>query len=134
MSEPQALRGIRVLLVDDDEDTREIIERGLVRRGAEVVAVPSAPAALLRFAEQRFHVLLVDIMMPGMDGYAFMRKIRALPPDQGGNVPAATITARVATDDRMESVLAGFQGHVRKPVDAEQLAHVVATLAGRGRG
>ena len=132
MSEPQALRGIRVLLVDDDEDTREIIERGLVRRGAEVVAVPSAPAALLRFAEQRFHVLLVDIMMPGMDGYAFMRKIRALPPDQGGRVPAATLTARAVTDDRMESLRAGFQSHLKKPVDADELAHVVATLAGRG--
>jgi CheY-like chemotaxis protein len=78
-------------------------------------------------------VLLVDVMMPGMDGYEFIRKIRALPPDQGGNVPAATITARVATDDRMESVLAGFQGHVPEAVDADQLAHVVATLAGRGK-
>jgi CheY-like chemotaxis protein len=133
MSEPQALGGIRVLLVDDDDDTRDIIERVLARRGAEVLAVPSAPVALLRFAEQRFDVLLVDIMMPGMDGYEFIRRIRALPADQGGNVPAATITARVVTDDRMESVLAGFQGHVKKPVDAEDLAHVVATLAGRGK-
>jgi CheY-like chemotaxis protein len=133
MSEPQALGGIRVLLVDDDDDTRDIIERVLARRGAEVVAEPSARAALLRFAEQKFHVLLVDVMMPGMDGYEFIRKIRTLPADQGGNVPAATITARVATDDRMESVRAGFQGHVRKPVDADQLAHVVSTLAGRGK-
>jgi CheY-like chemotaxis protein len=132
MSEPQALGGIRVLLVDDDDDTREIIERTLTRRGAEVVAAPSAPAALLRFAEQRFDVLLVDIMMPGMDGYAFMRKIRALPPDQGGRVPAATLTARAVTDDRMESLRAGFQSHLKKPVDADELAHVVATLAGRG--
>jgi CheY-like chemotaxis protein len=131
MSESPALRGIRVLLVDDDEDTREIIERGLARRGAEVVAVPSAPAGLLRFAEQRFHVLLVDIMMPGMDGYEFMRKIRALPPEEGGRVPAATLTARAVTDDRMQSLLAGFQSHVKKPVDADELAHVVATLAGR---
>ncbi|HET6898745.1 MAG TPA: response regulator, partial [Vicinamibacteria bacterium] len=70
MSEPpQTLGGIRVLLVDDDDDTRDIIERILTRRGAEVVAEPSAPAALLRFAEQKFHVLLVDVMMPGMDGY-----------------------------------------------------------------
>jgi len=134
MSEPPpALAGIRVLLVDDDDDTRDIIERVLARRGADVVAVASAPAALLRFAEQKFHVLLVDVMMPGMDGYEFIRKIRALPAHQGGNVPAATLTARVATDDRMESVLAGFQGHVRKPVDTDQLTHVVATLAGRGK-
>ena len=131
MPDSEALSGIRVLLVDDDDDTRDIIERCLARRGAEVVAVPSAPAALLRFAEQRFHVLLVDIMMPGMDGYEFIRKIRALPAEQGGQVPAATLTARVVTDDRMESVLAGFQGHLKKPVDVEALTHVVATLAGR---
>jgi len=134
MPEPQALKGVRVLLVDDDDDTRDIIERVLARRGAEVAALASAPAALLRFAEEKFDVLLVDIMMPGMDGYEFIRKIRALPAHQGGNVPAATLTARVATDDRMESVLAGFQGHVRKPVDTDQLTHVVATLAGRGKG
>jgi CheY-like chemotaxis protein len=131
MPDSEALSGIRVLLVDDDDDTRDIIERCLVRRGAEVVAEPSAPAALLRFAEQRFHVLLVDIMMPGMDGYEFIRKIRALPVEQGGQVPAATLTARVVTDDRMESVLAGFQGHLKKPVDVEALTHMVATLAGR---
>ncbi len=131
MPEPQALGGVRVLLVDDDDDTRDIVERVLARRGAEVVAVPSARAALLRFAEQRFDALLVDIMMPGMDGYEFMRKIRALPPEEGGRVPAATLTARAVTDDRMQSLLAGFQSHVKKPVDADELAHVVATLAGR---
>jgi CheY-like chemotaxis protein len=133
MSEPPALSGIRVLLVDDDADTRDIIERVLARRGAAVVAVPSARDALDAFGGQRFDVLLVDIMMPGMDGYEFMRKIRALPPEEGGRVPAATLTARVVTDDRMESVLAGFQGHVKKPVDAQELTHVVATLAGRGK-
>ena len=131
MPDAEALSGIRVLLVDDDDDTRDIIERCLARRGAEVVAEPSAPAALLRFAEQRFDVLLVDIMMPGMDGYEFIGKIRALPAVHGGQVPAATLTARVVTDDRMESVLAGFQGHVKKPVDVEELTRVVASLAGR---
>ena len=131
MPEPQPLSGVRVLLVDDDEDTREIIERVLARRGAGVVAVASAPAALEVFGRQRFDVLLVDIMMPGMDGYEFMRKIRALPPEQGGRVPAATLTARAVTDDRVESLRAGFQRHLKKPVDADELAEVVATLAGR---
>jgi CheY-like chemotaxis protein len=119
--------------VDDDDDTRDLIERIPARRAEPRWWRCVRPAALLRFVEQKFHVLLVDVMMPGMDGYEFIRKIRALPVDQGGSVPAATISARVATDDRMESVLAGFQGHVRKPVDAEQLAHVVATLAGRAK-
>jgi CheY-like chemotaxis protein len=130
MAESQPLAGIRVLLVDDDEDTREIIDRVLSRRGAEVVTAPSAPTALEAFAGQGFDVLLVDIMMPGMDGYEFMRQIRALPPEKGGRVPAATLTARVVTGDRLESLRAGFQSHVAKPVEPAELVEVVAALAG----
>jgi CheY-like chemotaxis protein len=134
MAEPQPLNGIRVLLVDDDDDTRDIIERVLARRGAEVVAVPSAPDALESFGRQQFHVLLVDVMMPGMDGYEFMRKIRALPPEKGGRVPAATLTARAVTDDRLESLRAGFQSHLAKPIEPSELVEVVATLAGMPKG
>jgi CheY-like chemotaxis protein len=130
MPDPQRLDGIRVLLVDDDEDTREIIDRVLTRRGAEVVGAPSARAALEEFGRHRFDVLLVDIMMPGMDGYELMRAIRALPPEKGGGVPAATITARVVTDDRMESLRAGFQNHLAKPVEPTERVEVVAALAG----
>jgi CheY-like chemotaxis protein len=130
MPEPQPLDGIRVLLVDDDEDTRDIIERVLARRGAIVVAVPSAPAALETFERERFDVLLVDIMMPGMDGYELMRTIRARPPEKGGRVPAATLTARAVTDDRLESLRAGFQSHLAKPIEPTELVEVVATLAG----
>ena len=131
MEESQPLRGLSVLLVDDDEDTRDIIERVLSRRGAQVVAVPSAAAALETFSRQHFDVLLVDIMMPGMDGYEFMRKVRALPPEKGGRVPAATLTARAVTDDRLESLRAGFQNHLAKPVEPTELVEVVAALAGR---
>jgi CheY-like chemotaxis protein len=131
MGETQPLGGIRVLLVDDDEDTRDIIERVLSRRGAAVVAVPSAAAALETFGRQRFDVLLVDVMMPAMDGYEFMRRIRELPPEKGGLVPAATITARVVTDDRLESLRAGFQNHLAKPIEPSDLVEVVAALAGR---
>jgi CheY-like chemotaxis protein len=134
MPEPQPLDGIRVLLVDDDDDTRDIIERVLARRGASVVAVPSAPAALETFGSQRFDVLLVDIMMPGMDGYELMRTIRALPADKGGRVPAATLTARAVTDDRLESLRAGFQSHLAKPIEPSELVEVVATLAASARG
>ena len=131
MADPQRLDGVRVLLVDDDEDTRDIIERVLARRGAAVVAAASAQAAFDAFEAQPFDVLLVDIMMPGMDGYEFMRTIRARPADKGGSVPAATLTARVVTGDRMESLRAGFQNHLAKPVEPAQLIEVVATLAGR---
>jgi|SRR5438445_9763767 len=132
MEESQPLRGLSVLLVDDDADTRDIIERVLSRRGAQVVAVPSAATALETFARQHFDVLLVDIMMPGMDGYEFMRQVRALPPEKGGRVPAATLTARAVTDDRLESLRAGFQNHLAKPVEPSELVEVVAALAGRG--
>ena len=131
MPETQPLHGIRLLLVDDDEDTRAIIERVLSRRGADVIAVPSAEAGLAAFARQRFDVLLVDIMMPGMDGYEFMRTIRALPADKGGRVPAATLTARAVTDDRLDSLRAGFQSHLAKPVEPGALVEAVARLVGR---
>ena len=134
MAETQPLDGIRVLLVDDDEDTRDIIERVLSRRGARVVAVPSARAALETFSRQVFDVLVVDIMMPGMDGYEFMRQVRALPPEKGGRVPAATLTARAVTDDRLESLRAGFQSHLAKPIEPAELVEVVAALAGRSAG
>ena len=131
MPEPQPLSGIRVLLVDDDEDTRDIIERVLARRGAHVVASACAPDALDAFGRQQFDVLLVDIMMPGMDGYEFMRRIRARPAEEGGRVPAATLTARAVTEDRLESLRAGFQTHLAKPIEPGELVDVVATLAGR---
>ncbi len=131
MDEPRPLQGIRVLLVDDDEDTREITVRVLGRRGAEVVGAPSARAALETLSRERFDVLLVDIMMPGMDGYEFMRQVRALPPEKGGGVPAATLTARAVSDDRLESLRAGFQSHLAKPVEPGRLVEVVAVLAGR---
>ena len=131
MGEPQRLDGIRVLLVDDDEDTRDIIERVLARRGAEVVGVPSAREALTAFDDRTFDVLLVDVMMPGMDGYEFIRAIRARPPEKGGRVPAATLTARVVTGDRLESLRAGFQSHLAKPIEPAELVEIIATLAGR---
>ena len=133
MPEAQALSGIRVLVVDDDDDTRDIIERVLARRGALVVAVSSASDALETFGRQQFDVLLVDVMMPGMDGYELMRRIRALPAEKGGRVPAATLTARAVTEDRLESLRSGFQNHLAKPIEPGDLVEVVAALAGAPR-
>ena len=107
---------------------RESAQRALLQA---LAAGGNYAAALLTFSRQRFDVLLVDIMMPGMDGYEFMRTVRALPPEKGGRVPAATLTARAVTDDRLESLLAGFQNHLAKPVEPAELVEVVATLAGR---
>jgi CheY-like chemotaxis protein len=132
-SDARRLEGVRLLLVDDDPDTRDIIERVLARRGADVVAVPSAAAALQAVEDSRFDVLLVDVMMPGMDGYDLMRKIRALPAEKNGRVPAATITARSVLEDRLESLRAGFQSHLAKPIEPDELVELVQALVGADR-
>jgi len=126
-----ALDGVRILVVDDDDDTRELITRVLEGRGAQVLSAASAEEAWSVFERAVPDALLVDIAMPGEDGYSFIRRVRACPPDRGGRTPAAALTARVVVEDRLESLRAGFQSHMAKPVDPEELAEVMAHLAGR---
>jgi CheY-like chemotaxis protein len=80
---------------------------------------------------ERPDILVADIGMPGEDGYSLIRSIRALPPDRGGSIPAAAVTALARAEDRRRALLAGFQTHVAKPVDVVELVAVVASLAGR---
>jgi PAS domain S-box-containing protein len=127
------LEGITVLVVDDDADARQLIATVLDERGARVVAVGSAAEALAALDQLRPDVLLSDIEMPGDDGYALIRRIRALPPERGGRLPAAALTAYARTEDRMQALLAGFHLHMPKPVQPAELAAVVASLAGRTR-
>jgi len=122
---------VRILVVDDDDDTRELVTRVLEARGAEVVAAASADEAWAAFERSAPDAMLVDIAMPGEDGYSFIRRVRACPPDKGGRVPAAALTARVIVQDRLQSLRAGFQSHMAKPVDPDQLVEVMAHLAGR---
>jgi CheY-like chemotaxis protein len=126
-----ALHGVRILVVDDDDDTRELLTRILERRGAKVIAAGSANEAWAVFEASALDVLLVDIAMPIEDGYSFLRRVRACPPEKGGRVPAAALTARVIIQDRLESLRAGFQSHMAKPVDPEELVEVMVRLAGR---
>jgi CheY-like chemotaxis protein len=98
-----------------------------------VRAVGSSEEALAALESDRPDVLVSDIEMPGQDGYALMRAIRALPPERGGRVPAAALTAYARTEDRMQALLAGFHLHMPKPVQPAELAAVVASLAGRTR-
>ena len=125
------LRGVQILVVDDDDDTRELLTRVLETRGAEVVAAASANEAWAAFERSVPDAMLVDIAMPGEDGFSFLRRVRACAPDKGGRVPAAALTARVIVQDRLESLRAGFQSHIAKPVDPEELVEVMARLAGR---
>ncbi len=112
-------------------DSRELIAAALARCGAEVTTAGSAAEAYASLARTRPHVLLSDIEMPAEDGYSLMRRIRLLPAEQGGLVPAAALTAYAGAEDRIRALEAGFQMHVPKPVQPAELAVVVASLARR---
>ncbi len=122
------LYGFRVLIVDDDTDTRELLEWVLKRAGAEVTAVASAKEAIERLEKDKPHVLVSDIAMPEEDGYSLLRRVRALPPERGGRVPAVALTAHSLVQDRIQSLRAGFQSHVPKPVVPEELVEVIASI------
>ncbi len=125
------LRGTRVLVVDDDYDTREILSAMLSRYGPEVRAAASAAEAVDLFTAWRPDVLVSDIGMPIEDGYDLIRKIRALPIEQGGNTSAIALTAFAGKEDRQRALAAGFQQHLSKPIEPVALAKVVARILGR---
>jgi PAS domain S-box-containing protein len=126
-----SLVDLRVLVVDDEPDSRELIGVVLTHCGAEVVSVESAAEALAELEQQQFDVLVSDIGMPLMDGYALISKIRQLPAERGGRIPAAALTAYAGVEDRMRALSAGYQTHIPKPVEPAELATVVANLAER---
>jgi PAS domain S-box-containing protein len=126
-----SLNDVRVLVVDDEPDSRELVTAVLTGRGAEVVSVGSASDAIEEMERHRFDVLVSDIGMPEMDGYALIRKIRQLPPECGGSIPAAALTAYAGVEDRMRVLSAGYQMHIPKPVEPAELATVVGSLAER---
>ena len=127
----QLLSGLSVLTVDDETDARELIATVLEHAGARVMAASSAEEALLALSRDRPDVLLSDIGMPPSDGYSLIRKIRELPADQGGRIPAAALTAYSRAEDTRRAFEAGFQRHVAKPVEPDVLVAQVAALAGR---
>ena len=128
---PARLAGLKVLVVDDEPDSRDIIVTVLKGLGAIPTTARNAEEALSRIAEQIPDVLLSDIEMPGMDGYELIRRVRALPPERGGLVPAAALTAYARPDDRLAALTAGYHIHMAKPVQPAELAVVLASLAAR---
>jgi CheY-like chemotaxis protein len=126
-----SLADLRVLVVDDESDARELIAAVLAGHGAEVVSVESAGEALGELERQRFDVLVSDIGMPLMDGYGLIEEIRQLPAESGGRIPAAALTAYAGVEDRMRVLSAGYQIHLPKPVEPAELTTVVANLAER---
>lgn len=124
------LDGLRVLVVDDEPDARTLLTAVLHAQGAQVESAGSAREALARIESQCPDVLVSDIGMPGEDGYSLIRKVRALPHSGAKALPAAALTAYARKEDRARALLAGFQSHVPKPIDRDELLIVVATLAG----
>ncbi|MCC5603031.1 PAS domain S-box protein [Nostoc favosum] len=130
-STPVSLLGVRVLVVDDQADTRDFITTILEQYQAEVQAVASVKEALQVITQWKPDVLVSDIGMPDEDGYSLIRKVRSQPPELGGNIPAAALTAYTRAEDRMRAIQEGYQLHLPKPIEAAELATVVARLAGR---
>ncbi|MDQ3815448.1 MAG: PAS domain S-box protein, partial [Armatimonadota bacterium] len=129
-----SLKGVRVLLVDDEADARELLTTILEGAGAEVRTAGSSPQALEVFEaleQWRPDVLVSDIGMPSQDGYSLIRRVRSLPPERGGQIPAVALTAYARAEDRLRALSAGYQMHVPKPVEPNELPLVVASLVGR---
>ena len=129
--ESPSLVGIRILVVDDDPAAVELVQEVLAQAGGEVRGTVTAEEALRMLEQWRPDVLVSDIEMPGEDGYTLIRKIRALSPERGGKTPAVALTAFGRPEDRIRSLMAGFNIHVSKPVDPDELTAIVASLAGR---
>lgn len=127
-----SLDGLRVLVVDDGDETREMVAAILEKRGASVTALPSVQEALATLAEQKPDVLLLDLDLADAGADSLIRRIRALPAAEGGAIPAVALAA-FAASDRTRALLAGFQLQLAKPVRPAELVASVASLAGRTR-
>ncbi|MEP0925513.1 PAS domain S-box protein, partial [Leptolyngbya sp. ST-U4] len=128
-SEPSSdLNGIQVLVVDDEADSREFVAFVLEQAGATVLTATTANEALTMLIQAKPTVLLSDIGMPDRDGYMLLQQVRALPPEQGGQVRAIALTAYAGDFNQQQALQAGFQQHLSKPIEPERLIQVVACL------
>jgi CheY-like chemotaxis protein/two-component sensor histidine kinase len=130
----RSIEGVRVLVVDDEPDARALVKRFLEDCKAMVATAASTAEALELIRADPPDVLVSDIGMPGEDGYALIKQVRALGPARGGGVPAIALTAYARAEDRMKAMLAGFQQHVVKPAEPAELIMLVSLLSGRQAG
>jgi PAS domain S-box-containing protein len=130
MADEIMLTGLRIMVVDDEAETRELLKLMLSSHGAEVITTSSGKEALAQLDESKPAIIVSDIGMPEMDGYMFMKRVRALESAQR-NVPAIALTAYARAEDRLRALAAGFQMHVPKPVEASELVMVIASLVKR---
>lgn len=130
-SEAPSLEGLRILIIDDETDALDLIGVELTQHGAKVTAASNAQDALTALATDEFDLLISDIGMPNTDGYDLIRQIRAQESSRHQRIPAVALTAYARVQDRMRAIMAGFNTHVAKPVEANELLTVVASLVGR---
>ncbi|MFN2510913.1 MAG: PAS domain S-box protein [Pyrinomonadaceae bacterium] len=130
---PERLDNLKVLVVDDEADTRQVLLAMLGQCGAEVITADSTATALLLLEQMKPDVLVSDIGMPVEDGYELIRKVRALPEERGGGIPAVALTAYARPEDRLRTLRAGYQMHIPKPVEIAELVAILANVAGRYR-
>jgi CheY-like chemotaxis protein len=128
----QELAGLRLLVVDDEADTREMLESVLIQSGAAVVLAQSVDDALAHLDSNPFDAIVSDVGMPGKDGYDLMRQVRKR--TTGGFIPAIALTAYARSEDRTATFQAGFQVHVPKPIDPTELIAVIVSLTRRHNG
>ncbi len=125
------LDGLRILVVDDELDTRELIATTLKQCGADVRDCETAAEALETLKAWEADVLISDIGMPKEDGFSLINKVRQLGHQQRGHIPAVALTAYASPEDRIRILAAGFQRHLAKPVEPEELIAVIASVANR---
>lgn len=130
-SEPVRLDGLRILIVDDENDTLDLVSMELTQHGARATTASNATEALELLSKDEYDLLISDIAMPEMDGYGLIREVRKLEKGKEHRISAVALTAYASVQDRMRAILAGFNTHVAKPVEANELVTVVAGLAGR---
>ena len=128
------LSGVRILVVDDDTDSRDFLDFALLDAGAQTTAVDSAAAAFEALSSSQFQVLVSDIGMPQEDGYSLIQRIRKLPAEKGGTIPAIALTAYASDVDRNAALSAGFQNHLPKPIAPDDLVNAIIDLVVKGVG
>ena len=128
------LQGLKVLVVDDDGEARDLVATALRRAGAQVRTAANASEALADVGKHPPEVIVSDLEMPGVDGYQLIQRLRSLDPEHGGTIPAAALTAHARPDEVRRALDAGFQRHVSKPAAPEEIARAVAALAHLQRG
>lgn len=126
------LTGISVLVIDDEPDALALAQRLLEEHGAQVTVATSAREAMEVLSKSIPSIIVSDIGMPEEDGYSLIRRIRKLPQEQGGRLPAIALTAFARAEDRVNSLLSGYQAHLSKPVDIREFLVTVANLANLG--